>query len=150
MFGSFVVSNSWPRKTGEAQDLFLDQFTGNTLAHQSAYGFGAVSYGMDTLVSTHMGTQLGLVNRVLMTSVCVLSLWSVVSAAAMYRRRRRPGTAGLPRRPVDVRLGRRLDLIALALAIVYPVWGATAVVVLGLDRFVIRRTSTLRTAFGQR
>ncbi|NJK42233.1 MAG: PepSY domain-containing protein, partial [Aquincola sp.] len=27
LYGSFTVSNSWPRKTGEARDLFLDQFT---------------------------------------------------------------------------------------------------------------------------
>ena len=33
-YGSFTVSNSWPRQTGEARDLYLDQFTGETLAEQ--------------------------------------------------------------------------------------------------------------------
>ena len=102
-FGSFTISNSWPRKTGEARDVFVDQFTGKTLAEQDAYGYGDVSYALDTLVSTHMGTQLGIASRILMTAMCVLVMWSVFSGCVMFWKRRRPGSVGLPRRPVDVR-----------------------------------------------
>lgn len=149
VFGSFAVYNSWPRKSGEARDLFLDQFTGETLAEQRVYGIGAIARGMDYLVSTHMGTQLGIVSRVFMTALCVLSIWSVVSALAMFLRRRRPGTTGLPRRPVDVRLSRGIAVIALVSGVVFPQWGVTAVLVLAVDRWVIRRFTPLRRAFGQ-
>lgn len=149
-YGAFTVSNSWPRKTGEARDLYLDQFTGETLDEQEAYGYGAIGYGMDTLVSTHMGTQLGLFSRILMTALCVLAICSVTSALVMYTKRRRPGTVGLPRRPTDVRLPRKLALIAGVSAVVFPPWAVTALAILGLDRFVIRRVPRLRTAFGQR
>lgn len=104
---------------------------------------------MDTLVSVHMGTQLGLFSRIVMTLLCVLSIWSVISASVMFWKRRRPGTLGLPRRPVDLRLAARLRWSALAFGIVFPLWGVTALAVLGFDRFVIRRTG-LRTLFGQR
>jgi uncharacterized iron-regulated membrane protein len=149
-YGSFTVSNSWPRKTGEARDLYLDQFTGETLDEQEAYGYGTIGYGMDTLVSTHMGTQLGLFSRIMMTVLCVLAICSVSSALVMYTKRRRPGTAGLPRRPADVRLPRKLALVAGLSAVVFPHWGVTALAILGLDRFVVRRVPRLRTAFGQR
>jgi uncharacterized iron-regulated membrane protein len=149
-YGAFTISNSWPRKTGEARDLYLDQFTGETLATQEAYGYGTIGYGMDTLVSTHMGTQLGIFSRLMMTALCVLAICSVSSALVMYTKRRRPGTAGLPRRPADVRLPRRLALVAGVSAIVFPHWGVSALAILGLDRFVIRRVPRLRTAFGQR
>jgi uncharacterized iron-regulated membrane protein len=149
-FGAFTVSNSWPRTTGDARDLFLDQFSGETLAEQQAYGMGTISYGMDVLVSTHMGTQLGLVSRILMTALCVLAIWSVVSALAMFVKRRRPGTAGLPRRPVDVRLGRPVLAVAVGLAVVFPQWALTALAVAAIDRWVIRRVPRLRAAFGQR
>jgi uncharacterized iron-regulated membrane protein len=150
LYGSFTVSNSWPRKTGEARDVFLDQFTGATLAQQNSYGFGSVSYGLDALVSTHMGTQLGVFSRIMMTALCVLSIWSIFSAFVMFWKRRRPGTLGLPRRPVDVRLAKRVSLTAIVMAIVFPVWGLTAGAVLVFDRFVIRRTRRLSSAFGQR
>jgi uncharacterized iron-regulated membrane protein len=132
-YGAFTVSNSWPRKTGEARDLYLDQFSGKTLDTQEAYGYGAIGYGMDSLVSTHMGTQLGIVSRLMMTALCILAICSVSSAMVMFTKRRRPGTIGLPRRPADVRLPRRLALVAGTAAVVFPRWGVTAVAVLGFD-----------------
>lgn len=149
LYGTFTLSNSWPRATGEARDVYLDQFTGESLGHFDGWGYGAVSYGMDVLVSTHMGTQLGLFSRILMTVLCVASIWSVVSATIMYTKRRRPGTLGLPRRPADVSLAPRLGVMAVGLGIVFPQWAVTALVVLGLDRFVIRKVPALRRTFGQ-
>lgn len=150
LYGSFTLSNSWPRKTGEAKDVFIDQFSGKTLGQQNVYGYGSVSYAADTTVSVHMGTQWGIVSRILMTLTCVLTIWSVVSAAVMYGKRRRKGTLGLPRRPAQVNLGRGLVAIAVVLGIVYPLWGASAIVILAFDKFVIQRNSRLRPAFGQR
>ena len=149
IYGAFTVSNSWPRKTGEARDLFLDQFSGATLSEQSVYGYGTVQRGMDTLVSTHMGTQLGLVSRIGMTVLCLLAIWSCLSALLMFWRRRRPGTLGLPRRPIDVRLERGALAAAVVLGIVFPLWGVVALVIFGIDRFVIRRVPALRHTFGQ-
>ena len=149
VYGAFTLSNSWPRATGEARDLFIDQFSGAALAEQTGWGFGTVQYSMDVLVSTHMGTQLGIMSRLFMTALCVLSIWSVISGFVMFWKRRRPGTLGLPRRPVDVRLTRRIGVIAVVTGIVFPQWGVTALLILGLDRFVIRRVRPLRRAFGQ-
>lgn len=149
VYGSFTLYNSWPRKTSEARDVFIDQFSGTTLGEQSVYGYGALAVGMDTLVSLHMGTQLGVVSRIMMTLACVLTIWSVISASVMFWKRRRPGTAGLPRRPADVSLVRGMVAVSVVIAVVYPLWGLTALGVLGVDRFIIRRTPRLRRAFGQ-
>jgi uncharacterized iron-regulated membrane protein len=149
-YGAYTLSNSWPRTTGQARDLYIDQFTGAELAEQVASGNGAVSYATDTLVSTHMGTQLGVFSRTVMTVGCLLTIWSVISAMVMYWKRRRHGSLGLPRRPLDVRIANRLLALAVVIGVLYPVWGVTAVVVLLFDRFVIRRVPRLRTAFGQR
>lgn len=150
IYGSFTLSNSWPRKTGEARNVFLDQFSGETLDEMTAYGYGSVSYAVDTTVSWHMGTQWGIVTRIFMTLMCVLAIWAVVSGFVMFWKRRRPGSAGLPRRPREVKFGWGLWAIIGVIAIVYPVWGVTAAVVLLIDRFVIRQVPTLRRAFGQR
>jgi uncharacterized iron-regulated membrane protein len=85
-----------------------------------------------------------------MTMLCIVAIWSCLTALVMYTKRRRPGTAGLPRRPAQVHLGKGLFVIAVLVGIVYPLWGATAIVILGLDRFVIRKVPRLRAAFGQR
>jgi uncharacterized iron-regulated membrane protein len=150
VYGSFGLSNSWPRKTNEARDVYLDQFSGKNLAEQNAYGYGAVSYTFDSMVSTHMGSQFGVLSRIMMTLLCVLTIWSVFSALMMFRKRRRPGTVGLPRRPVDSSLSKRIVAMAMAMGVVFPLWGACAAMVLAVDRFVIRRNRRLRLAFGQR
>jgi uncharacterized iron-regulated membrane protein len=149
IYGSFTLSNSWPRPTGEAKDVYLNQFTGANLAQNTGWGLGKVSYAMDTLVENHMGVQLGLFSRIMMTAVSVLAIWSAISASVMYLKRRRKGSLGLPRRPVDVRLARGVGVIVIVAAVMFPTWGVSAILVLAIDRFVIRRTS-LRTVFGQR
>jgi uncharacterized iron-regulated membrane protein len=82
--------------------------------------------------------------------MCLLVFWNVFTAFKMWNRRRRKGTVGIPRRPVDVRMQRSVGIAALILAVVYPLWGATLVLVLLFDRFVVRRVPALRTAFGMR
>lgn len=150
IYGSYTLSNSWPRKTGEARDLFIDQFSGATIDEMNAYGYGAVSYAVDTTVSWHMGTQWGIVTRIFMTAMCVLAIWAVISGFVMFWKRRRPGSSGLPRRPREVRFGWGLWAIIGMLAVVYPVWGVTAAALLLFDRFVIRTVPRLRATFGQR
>lgn len=149
-YSSFTIANSWPRKTSEAKTVYLDQFTGKTTGGMDIYGNGGVSVVSDTLVSTHMGTQLGVVSRAVMTLVCLAMIWSIISAVIMYTKRRRPGTAGLPRRPMDVRLAWGLVVLLVVIGLVYPLWGVTALLVLGVDRFVIRKVPKLRSTFGQR
>jgi uncharacterized iron-regulated membrane protein len=149
VYGTFALYNSWPRRTSEARDVFIDQFSGEKLAEQNVYGSGAIQVGMDTLVSTHMGTQLGLFSRIMMTALCVLSIWSVISGFVMFWKRRRPGTAGLPRRPLNLRFTKPLMAAFVVFCIVFPQWAVTALAILALDRFVIRRTPRLRATFGQ-
>jgi uncharacterized iron-regulated membrane protein len=104
---------------------------------------------MDYLVSTHMGTQLGLFSRIFMTLLCVLSIWSVISGFAMFWKRRRPGTLGVPRRPVDARFTWKVVAVAVVLGIVFPQWAVAALVVIAFDKFVVRRVPRLRRTFGQ-
>ncbi len=149
-YGSFTLANSWPRKTSEAKTVYLDQFTGTTISRMNIYGNGGVSVASDTLVSTHMGTELGLWTRILMTGICLAVLWSVLSSVVMYVKRRRPGSAGLPRRPRDLRIANGLIALMIVVGFVYPLWGVSALAVLSIDRLVIRRIPRLRAAFGQR
>ena len=149
-YGSYVVLNPWPSDMANQGALYLDQFSGETLAVSTAETWGQLQWATEWGVQTHMGTQYGLATRILMTVTCLLVLWNVATALVMWNRRRRKGTLGLPRRPVDVRIQRVVGITALVLAIVYPMWGLSLVAVLLVDRFLIRRNRRLKAAFGQR
>lgn len=149
LFGSYTAANPWPAQSQDARTLYFDQFTGETLGGQYLYGFGSVWKAADYTISTHMGTQFGVANRIVMTGAALGVIWAVLSAGVMYTKRRRKGTAGLPRRPVDVRLASRLVFILILLAVVFPLWGASAFLVLAADNYVIRKLPRLRVTFGQ-
>jgi uncharacterized iron-regulated membrane protein len=150
MFGSYVLTNPWPGRTQDAVSIYLNQFTGDEISRSAVGGAGAISVATDYAVSTHMGTQFGLASRIVMTAGCVLVIWSVISAVVMYVKRRRPGSVGLPRRPAELKLAHQLTSIAVVLGVIYPLWGLSALGVLAIDRWIIRRLPRLRTLFGQR
>lgn len=149
-YGAFTVFNPWPTRMADQGALYLDQFSGETLAVSTAETWGELQWATEWGIQTHMGTQYGLASRIVMTLACVLVIWSMVTGLVMWNKRRRKGTLGLPRRPTDVRIQRVVGITALVLAIVYPLWGLSLVAVLLIDRFLIRRNRRLKAAFGQR
>ncbi|MFM8625954.1 MAG: PepSY-associated TM helix domain-containing protein [Actinomycetota bacterium] len=138
-FGAYVVTNPWPSSLGEQGALYVDQFSAKTLGMSDVDTWGGIQRTAELGVQTHMGTQFGLVNRIFLTMVCVLTIWSIVTATVMWLRRRRKGTMGVPRRPADERTYKKVGVVAIILAVIYPLWGASAVVLLGIDRLVRRR-----------
>jgi uncharacterized iron-regulated membrane protein len=151
-YGSYALAEPWPARIDRERTVYVDQFSGKTLATSTPGDWGQGQLGTLTEfgVQTHMGTQFGIVSRIVMTLGCLTVLWSVFSATMMYTRRRRPGTAGLPRRPRDVRMAKKLLVMFAMLSLVYPLWGASLVLIVLFDRLVIRQVPKLRVAFGMR
>ena len=134
-YGAYVVFNPWPSSLGEQGALYLDQFTAKTLGTSDASTWGGVQRLAEFGVQTHMGTQFGLINRIFLTTICLLVLWNVTTAIVMWNRRRRSGTLGAPRKPVDERTLRSVGLFQLLLSVIYPLWGASLLLVLSVQRF---------------
>ncbi len=116
------VAGSDPRRTHRLRR----SISGATLASSNAGASGALSHATELGIQTRMGTQFGVPDRIIMTAICLAVLFSAFSVAVMWRKRRPAGRAGLPRRPVDPRLGRGLIVGAVLLAIVYPLWASAS------------------------
>ena len=147
VYGSYVVTNPWPSSLGEQGAIYLDQFTARTISRSTAKEWGGLQRATELGVQTHMGTQFGLADRIVMTLGCVLVLWASFSALVMWWKRRRTGL-GFPRRPFDAKLQRVMLVTAVLLALVFPVWGVSVLLVLLLDKFVVRKVPALRRTFG--
>ena len=149
VYGSYTVVNRWPQKLSEQRTLYLDQFTGQTLADATAAQDGALSRLTSWSVDMHMGTQYGLLTRIMATLACVGLLTSIATAAIMWWKRRPSGGTGLPDRSSEtVRAATpRGAAIAVAgaattLAVVYPAFGASLIVVLAAETMIaVRRRS---------
>ena len=132
-YGAYVVVNPWPSSLSQQGALYLDQFSAKTLGKSNANTWGAVQKTAELGVQTHMGTQFGLINRIFLTAICVLVMWSVTSAVVMWLRRRRKGSLGVPRRVPVTSVTKSTGITAIVLGVIYPLWGASAVLLLAFD-----------------
>jgi len=149
-FGVYTLTNPWPAAAVDERTVFIDQFTGATIAVSDMGDNGMLADATSIGITTHMGTQFGLINRIVMTLACAGVVWGAFSGLVMWWKRRPKRSAGLPRRPNDVHLQRGMIVIAVVLGLIFPLVGLSMLLILGLDHFVIRRVPRLRRAFGQR
>ena len=145
-YGSYTVVNHWPQKLSEQRTLYLDQFTGATVANATADQDGALSRITSWSVNMHMGTQYGLLTRILSTAFCLGLLTSIVSATMMWWKRRPTGTAGLPGRTSETMKSQTprgavvaIGVIATALAVLYPSFGVSLLLVLVAESIIASR-----------
>ncbi|MGL4304889.1 MAG: PepSY-associated TM helix domain-containing protein [Mycobacteriaceae bacterium] len=148
-YGSFIIMNHWPQKLSEQRTLYLDQFTGNTLANSTADDKGFLNKATSFGVNLHMGTQYGLLTRILATTGCLLLILSVLTSYLMWWKRRPSKTVGLPNRP-NRRPGTRsvgtpaMTIIGLTLALIYPSFGVSLLLVVLLDTAVKMYTTYVK------
>lgn len=152
VYGSFTVVNHWPQKLSEQRTLYLNQFTGQTIANATAARDGALSRLTGWGVDMHMGNQYGLLTRISATLACLGLLTMIATGVMMWWKRRPSGTAGLPARTSDsVRSGTpggalvAVGSIATVLSVLYPAFGVTLIVVIAAEAALVRKRAADRS-----
>jgi uncharacterized iron-regulated membrane protein len=135
------------RSTTDTRVAYIDRYTAQPI---SQYGFAdygwaakATSYG----IALHEGRQWGLIDQILVTIAVVAILVLVASSLVMWRKRR-PRGLGAPNREPQRGLGLGLLVAIVALGVLFPLLGASMVVVVAVEFLVIRRVPVLARAFG--
>lgn len=143
-----VVSDAADRPL--RSDLKVDGVTGRILARtpfaQRHWIDRAIGYG----IAAHEGALFGLVNQILGTLTALFLMILTVSGAVMWWRRRPAGVLGAPPRLFRPRLATGLVGAIVGLGICLPLFGATLVCVLLLERVVLRRLARPRRWLGLR
>ncbi len=148
-FGSYTVANHWPQRLSEQRTLYLNQFTGETIANATAAQDGKLSRLTSFGINMHMGYQLGWLTRITATLACLGVLASVITGLLMWWKRRPAGGTGLPapanaatRAATPQRAKVVVGILAVALGVLYPVFGASLVLVLAVETLLsLRRRS---------
>ena len=148
-YGSYLVINRWPQRLSEQRTLYLNQFTGETIANATADQAGALSKLTSFGIDVHMGTQFGLLNRILSTLAALGVLVLVSTGITMWWKGRRPGTAGRPtptgaRPDGSKKTSYVVAGIAVVLGLLYPVFGVSVLIVLAVEGFLARRDRARR------
>lgn len=146
VYGSYTVVNRWPQRVSEQRTLYLNQFSGATIANATAAQDGALSRLTSFGIAMHMGNQLGWLTRISATVACLGVLLSVVTGLLMWWKRRPAGRSGLPGPANTVTRANTpkgamvtVAVIAVALGVLFPAFGISLLVVLVAEAIVAAR-----------
>lgn len=127
----------------DARTLYLAGDDGRILADIGWAQYGPAAKTIQWGVATHQGQEYGAWNRWLMLAGCV-AIWLLgVSSLVMWWKRRPRGTLAAPAAASNPRARWIVAATVAPLAIIYPLTGASLLVVLGLD-FAMRRIRSAR------
>jgi uncharacterized iron-regulated membrane protein len=88
--------------------------------------------------------MFGWVNQLIVLLICLMILLSAVSGVVIWWKRRPQGGLGVPPLRHDLPKWKTAMVIMLALAIIFPLVGASLIAVWALDRLVLARLFTQR------
>jgi len=150
-----AVKATWTART-DTQDrplrvtLTLDPRTGAILARRGFADASIVDKIVDVGVASHEGQLFAPVNQALSLLGVALLFTVSISALRMWWSRRPPGVLGAPRAAPEPRYAAWFIAGTCALAILLPLFGASLLFVLTLERLVLRRIAPIREYLGLR
>jgi uncharacterized iron-regulated membrane protein len=146
-----VMADSWSVPDGPAfKDVskeavvHIDQYSGTILATYGYDKYSLTAKLVDQGVSIHEGRKLGVVTRISSTSFCLAILFLCVTGPIMWwKRRPKAGGLSAPRGRLPISDSPVIAITLIVLGVVLPLFGASLLVVLIFDKFLIRRIPSL-------
>ncbi|MFI8396332.1 PepSY-associated TM helix domain-containing protein [Pseudomonas sp. NPDC078863] len=138
--GVFTIAVSADDPRNDAT-LHVDQYTGKVLADVRFEHYGGVARATEIGVMLHEGKMFGTFNQIVVLLICLMILLSAVSGVVIWWKRRPEGKFGVPPLRHDLPKWKTGVAIMLVLAVIFPLVGASLVVVWLLDRFVLPRVA---------
>ncbi|RIY03455.1 PepSY domain-containing protein [Aureimonas flava] len=128
----------YPDDVAEQRVVHLDRYTGDPLLDMRYADYGPLGRALEWGISVHLGQQFGLPNQIVLVLVCIGNVVLAVSAGAMWWKRRPSRSMGVPPMPRDPRVFRGLLALLAIGGVVFPLVGASLLVMLALDLAVAR------------
>jgi uncharacterized iron-regulated membrane protein len=144
--GVYTLS-AFPAKAQNEVTMHLDQYSGAVLADYrfDHYGIGGKIVAMG--ITLHTGTQFGFINQLISLFICLGIILVVVSGFYLWLKRKPKKEMGAPKAPSILKMKLFL-LLMIVLGILFPLVGASLIVILLLDWLVIKRIPDLNKFLG--
>jgi uncharacterized iron-regulated membrane protein len=122
-------------------DIVLDGRSGAILERRDFAEWPLIDRLVGIGVAAHEGQLFGWFNQLLGALTAIGLVVLTVSSTVMWLRRRAPGTLGAPpASPVRQRYSKLVFVLIVLLAAALPLFGISAIVVLGVERWILRRS----------
>jgi uncharacterized iron-regulated membrane protein len=145
--GVYTVAVS-PDKPERQATLHIDQYSGKVLADLRFKDYGVLAKAISIGVALHEGHYFGLANQLLDLIICLGLIGIALTGVMMWWKRKPSGTLGAPSLPKNFRLLKGVAVLIIILGIIFPLVGASLLVVLVLDWLVIKRIPAVKQWVG--
>lgn len=137
--GVFTAS-AYPDDLARQRVVHLDQYNGQVLLDKSYADYGPAGQLLEWGINIHLGQQYGALNQwVLLVACAAIVLLCVTGAVAWWKRRPRGSGLGVPPLPAQPEVLAGLTAVLALGSVVFPLVGASLLVVLCGDLWWQRR-----------
>lgn len=133
------TGSAYPDDLSQQRVVHLDQYSGRPLLDMSYADYGPLGRGLEWGINVHLGQQYGLANKLVLLAACLGIVALAVSGGVMWWKRRPAGSLGLPPAPAERRLMVGVAAILAIGGVIFPLVGASMLVMLVLDVALTRR-----------
>jgi uncharacterized iron-regulated membrane protein len=125
----------------DARAIYIEPSSGRILQDTGYAQFGKGAQLIEWGIATHQGQEYGQANRWVMLAGCIALLLLCVSAPVLWWKRRSNGQLTTPPVLKERTRGRAATYAASILGVLYPLTGATMLIVWALDYWLRRRAA---------
>ncbi|MEQ1614432.1 MAG: PepSY domain-containing protein [Hyphomicrobiaceae bacterium] len=123
---------TYPDHPETQRSLYIDQYDGRIIGDVRFADYGVAAKAVELGVQIHMGNYFGRANQIVMLLPCLSIVILAITGPYMWWLRRPKGQLAAPRVVAPLTL-RAIALITIGLGLVFPLAGASLVVVVVLD-----------------
>ncbi len=126
---------TYPDQPEGQRSLYIDQYSGNVIRDVAFKDYGIAAKAIELGVQLHMGNYFGWLNQVVMLLPCIGIVVLSITGPYMWWQRRPKGKLGAPATTEPTTL-RTFALMTLAMAAIFPLAGASLMIVGAIDALV--------------
>lgn len=138
---------TYPDRPQGQRNIHLDQYTGKVINDVSFADYGPGAKAVELGVQIHMGNYFGGPNQILMLLAALGGAALSVTGPIMWLKRRKAGL-GAPEPIASQGTVRSVILLLVIPGLLFPTLGVTALFILAVERFVLRRIPPVRDWLG--
>jgi uncharacterized iron-regulated membrane protein len=141
--GDVFIASYVPAKAEHQRTLYVDAGDGRVLGSIGWNDYSPAAKAIEWGVMTHMGRQYGLANQLAGLAVCLVLVGTTVAGLILWWKRRPRGALAAPERKAGDRLPRSVFVTLVLLGVLFPLLGASLLLVALIDRYAAARFSGL-------
>jgi uncharacterized iron-regulated membrane protein len=139
--GDVFIASYVPAKAEHQRTLYLDAGDGRVKGSIGWSDYSPAAKAIEWGVMMHMGRQYGLPNQLAGLAVCLVLVGTTVAGVILWWQRKPRGALAAPERRAGDRLPRSIVVPLVLLGALFPLLGASLVLVALVDRYAASRFS---------